>query len=161
MNISFITVGGTIDKIYFDEKSQYEVGESKIEDILRDAKINFKYTITPVLKKDSLDMNDEDRSRVYEVAESESNDKIIITHGTDTIVETAKKLCSIKNKTIVLTGAMEPAIFKSSDAVFNLGFSICAVQSLKNGVYIAMSGRIFTPANVIKKLDKGCFEKKK
>ena len=150
MKIKFFAVGGTIDKVYFDALSKYEIGESNINDILKDARVNFESDISSIFKKDSLDMTDQDRSAVYKIVKNEVNDKIIITHVTDTMIETAKVLETIKNKTIVLTGAMEPAKFKSSDAVFNLGSAVAAVQTLQQGVYIVISGRVFKPDNVKK-----------
>ena len=150
MKIKFFAVGGTIDKVYFDALSKYEIGESNIDDILKNAKVNFEYKISSILKKDSLDMSDQDRLTIKQAVENESYDKIIITHGTDTMIETAKVLGMVQHKVIVLTGAMEPAKFKSSDAIFNLGSAVAAVQTLPDGVYLAISGRIFTPDNVQK-----------
>lgn len=150
MKIKFFAVGGTIDKVYFDALSKYEIGESNINDILKDARVNFKSDVSSIFKKDSLDMTDKDRSAVYKIIKNDTCDKIIITHGTDTMIETAKVLETIKNKTIVLTGAMEPAKFRSSDAVFNLGSAVAAVQTLQHGVYIVISGRVFKPDNVKK-----------
>lgn len=150
MKIKFFAVGGTIDKVYFDALSKYEIGESNINDILKDARVNFKADVSSIFKKDSLDMTDQDRYAVYKIVKNDTYDKIIITHGTDTMIETAKVLETIKNKTIVLTGAMEPAKFRSSDAVFNLGSAVAAVQTLQHGVYIVISGRVFKPDNVEK-----------
>ena len=160
MKIKFFAVGGTIDKVYFDALSEYEVGESNIGDILNDARVNFEYDISSLLKKDSLDMTDQDRLTIQQAVQNESNDKIIITHGTDTMIETAKVLGVVKNKVIVLTGAMEPAKFKSSDAIFNLGSAVAAVQTLPHGVYIAISGRVFSPDNVRKNRILKQFEEK-
>jgi L-asparaginase len=160
MKIKFFTVGGTIDKVYFDALSKYEIGESNIFDILKNARVNFKYDISSLLKKDSLDMTDQDRSIILEAVENEPHERIIITHGTDTMVETAKVLSIIKNKVIVLTGAMEPAKFKSSDAIFNLGSAVAAVQTLPHGVYLAISGRIFRPDNVKKNRALKLFEER-
>ena len=160
MKIKFFAVGGTIDKVYFDALSRYEIGESNINEILKDARINFKSDISSIFKKDSLDMTDQDRSAVYKIVKNDTHDKIIITHGTDTMIETAKVLETIKNKTIVLTGAMEPAKFRSSDAVFNLGSAVAAVQTLQHGVYIVISGRIFKPDNVKKDRTLKMFGKK-
>lgn len=150
MKINFLSVGGTIDKVYFDALSTYQVGDPRIEPILKDARVNFEYQVTSVVKKDSLDMTDEDREAVRAAAENVEGRYIVITHGTDTIVDTAKVLQSITGKVIVLTGAMEPAIFKSSDAGFNLGSAVAAVQTLNDGVYIAISGRVFDPELVKK-----------
>ncbi|MCK5163364.1 MAG: asparaginase [Desulfobacula sp.] len=160
MKIKFFAVGGTIDKVYFDALSKYEIGESNIDDILKNAKVNFEYKISSILKKDSLDMSDQDRLTIKQAVENESYDKIIITHGTDTMIETAKVLGMVQHKVIVLTGAMEPAKFKSSDAIFNLGSAVAAVQSLPHGVYLVISGRIFTPDNVQKNRNKKIFEEK-
>jgi L-asparaginase len=160
MKIKFFSVGGTIDKVYFDALSRYEVGESNIKDILQNAKVNFDHEIEALLKKDSLDMTDEDRLIILKAVQNEFNDKIIITHGTDTMIETAIALSSIKCKVIVLTGAMEPAKFKTSDAMFNLGSAVAAVQVLPAGVYLAISGRIFTPDNVRKNRAQKQFEEK-
>ncbi len=160
MKIKFFAVGGTIDKVYFDALSKYEIGESNINDILKDARVNFKSDVSSIFKKDSLDMTDQDRSAVYKIVKNDTYDKIIITHGTDTMIETAKVLETIKNKTIVLTGAMEPAKFRSSDAVFNLGSAVAAVQTLQHGVYIVISGRVFKPDNVKKDRTLKMFGKK-
>ena len=160
MKIKFFAVGGTIDKVYFDALSKYEVGESNIDDILKNARVNFEYDISSILKKDSLEMTDKDRLTIRQAVQNEPNNKVIITHGTDTMIETAKVLGTVKDKVIVLTGAMEPAKFKSSDAIFNLGAAVAAVQKLPNGVYLAISGRIFTPENVRKNRILKIFEEK-
>jgi len=150
MKIYFLGVGGTIDKVYFDALSAYQVGDPTIEPILKDARVNFEYSVISLIKKDSLDMTAEDRENVRSAVENINGRHIVITHGTDTMVETAKALKSIKGKVIVLTGAMDPAIFKSSDASFNLGSAVAAVQTLSNGVYIAISGRVFEADSVRK-----------
>ena len=160
MKIKFFSVGGTIDKIYFDAMSRYEVGDSNINDILQNARVNFDYEIVSLLKKDSLDMTEKDRLVISKAVQEDVNDKIVITHGTDTMIETAMALSSIKNKVIVLTGAMEPAKFKTSDAMFNLGSAVAAAQILSAGVYLAISGRIFTPDNVRKNREQKQFEEK-
>ncbi|WP_457554091.1 asparaginase domain-containing protein [Desulfobacula sp.] len=160
MKIKFFAVGGTIDKVYFDALSKYEIGESNILDILKNARVNFKYDISSLLKKDSLDMTNQDRSIILGAVKTDPCDRIIITHGTDTMIETAKVLGIVKNKVIVLTGAMEPAKFKSSDAIFNLGSAVAAVQTLPHGVYLVISGRIFKPDNVRKNRELKQFEEK-
>lgn len=160
MEIKFFAVGGTIDKVYFDAMSKYEVGESNISEILKNARVNFEYDISSLLKKDSLDMTDQDRLTIFQAVAQDPNDKIIITHGTDTMIETAKILSAIKNKVIVLTGSMEPARFHTSDAVFNLGSAVAAVQILSHGVYLAISGKIFSPDNVRKNRSLKQFEEK-
>jgi len=160
MKIKFFSVGGTIDKVYFDALSRYEIGDPNIKDILQNARVNFDYEIESLFKKDSLDMTEQDRLIVLKAVQDERNDKIIITHGTDTMIETAAALSAIKGKVIVLTGAMEPAKFKSSDAVFNLGSAVAAVQVLPFGVYLVISGKIFTPDNVQKNRERKQFEEK-
>jgi len=160
MKIKFFAVGGTIDKVYFDDLSQYEIGESNLPAMLTDARVNFSYDIVSLMKRDSLDMTDQDRSIIYQAVAKDPNERIIITHGTDTMIKTAKILVPVKNKIIVLTGAMEPAKFKSSDALFNLGSAVAAVQTLPHGVYLAISGRIFMPDNVRKNRDLKLFEEK-
>ena len=159
MTIKIYTVGGTIDKVYFDRKSAYEVGEPKIGEILKEANVNLEYDISPILHKDSLDMTDEDRQLIFDKIASDEHRHILLTHGTDTMIQTAKKLKAIPDKVIVLTGAMEPARFKYSDAAFNVGGAIAAVQILAPGVYIVMNGRIYDPDRIIKNLERNWFEK--
>jgi L-asparaginase len=110
------------------------------------------------MRKDSLDMDDADRGLVREAVERAPDRHILITHGTDTMIETGKALIGIPGKCIVLTGAMEPANFKSSDAVFNLGVAIGALNTLPDGVYIAMNGRIFDPRKSRKNRERHMFE---
>lgn len=150
MPIKIYTVGGTIDKVYFDQKSEYQVGEPEIAEILKEANIAFEYGCESIMRKDSLDLTDEDRQIIFETIKSDENERILITHGTDTMVETAKKLQKIPGKVIVLTGAISPAKFKTTDAPFNIGFAVAALMLLSPGVYIAMHGRIFSPDGVIK-----------
>jgi L-asparaginase len=145
------TTGGTIDKIYFDALSEYQIGEPQISRLLDEAKVEFPYHVTSLLKKDSLDITDSDRLNIVEAVKASRNQKVLITHGTDTMVDTAKALAkSIQDKTIVLVGAMQPARLIASDAVYNIGFATAACQILPYGVYIAMNGTIFTPDNVHK-----------
>ncbi|MBF0203446.1 MAG: asparaginase, partial [Desulfamplus sp.] len=130
--------------------SNYQVGPPGIENIIKEARVNFDYEVVSLLKKDSLDMTSEDRAMIHNAVLQEESNHIVITHGTDTMVDTAMVLKSIHEKVIVLTGAMEPACFKSSDASFNLGCAVAAVQILSPGVYIAINGRVFDPARVKK-----------
>lgn len=157
-NILIITVGGTIDKIYFDAKSDYEVGPPNIERVLGDFQLAVTCRVHPLMRKDSLDMTDQDRELIQETVSNASDELILITHGTDTMVKTAETLLSIPNKTIVLTGALEPALFKTSDAVFNIGCAIGALQALQNGVYIVMNGAIFKAPHVRKNVAMNRFE---
>lgn len=158
MEIKFFAVGGTIDKVYFDRMSEYQVGESALDGMLKDANVTFSYTCESLIHKDSLDMTDQDRQEIYDVIAEDDHRYIIVTHGTDTMIQTARKLQTIPNKVILLTGAMVPARFKSSDAPFNIGAAVAAVQSLPPGVYIAMNGRIFDPNKVRKNRELNRFE---
>ena len=158
MKIKIFSVGGTIDKVYFDQLSNYQVGGPSIRDILENLPLNLEYEIVSLIRKDSLDMTDEDRELVYHAVAQDPARRILITHGTDTMVETAKRLLDIQGKVIVFTGAMEPAGFKNSDAVFNVGCAIGAIQQVDEGIYIAMNGRIYHPNQVRKNRDAGRFE---
>ena len=157
MDILVITTGGTFDKVYFDAKSDYQVGEPYVGNLLEEGNVTLNYEILSILKKDSLDIKEEDRILIKDKVSSATQDKIVIIHGTDTMIDTAKVLEGI-NKTIVLTGSMQPARFKNSDATFNVGFALGSALSLSHGVYIAMSGRIFSPKDVKKNIDLGRFE---
>lgn len=158
MKIKIFSVGGTIDKVYFDSLSAYQVGSPSIREILDGLPIAFEYEIESLLRKDSLEMDDADRQLVRSAVENESARLILITHGTDTMVETGKTLSGIPGKCIVLTGAMEPANFKSSDAVFNIGVAVGALNSLPDGVYLAMNGRVFNPLRCRKNRERHMFE---
>ncbi|HPW33617.1 MAG TPA: asparaginase domain-containing protein [Arenimonas sp.] len=153
-----VTTGGTIDKIYFDDKSDYQVGDPQIGGILRELGVGFRFTVIPIIRKDSLHINQEDRELLRATIAAQSARHVLVTHGTDSMVETAKVLASIENKTIVLTGALNPARFRGSDAEFNIGTAVGAVQSLPPGVYIAMNGRIWDPAKVKKNVAANRFE---
>lgn len=159
MFIRFITTGGTIDKIYFDALSQFEVGESQIEHILTDGLVNFDYEIASLFRKDSLELTDDDRLQLKETIENDDARHFVISHGTDTLVETAAVLNGIPDKTIVLTGALSPARFKTTDAVFNVGMAVAAAQMAEPGVYLAISGRIFEASKVRKNRDRNRFER--
>jgi len=152
MKILFIQTGGTIDKDYPQTKRGYafEIGESATRRILQKVNPNFDFEIISILKKDSLDITEEDKKKIHETCQKAQSNKIVITHGTDTMIETAKKLSDIKNKIIVLTGAMRPEKFSDSDAAFNVGTAVGAINVLNDGVYIAMNGRIY-PWNKVKR----------
>ena len=153
-----ITTGGTIDKIYFDEKSNYQIGEPQISQILHAMHVAFEFEVSALMRKDSLHIDDRDRQLIHDVVESTDAEHILITHGTDTMVETAAKLKDISNKTIVLTGALNPARFRDSDAIFNIGCAVGAAQSLPDGVYIAMNGKVWDPEHVRKNRRENRFE---
>ena len=159
MFIRFITTGGTIDKIYFDELSQFEVGESQIQHVLSEGRVEFDYEVTPLLQKDSLEMTDEDRLKLRDFIAADEASRIIVTHGTDTMPETAEALEGLDGKTIVVTGALTPARFKTTDAIFNVGMAVAAVQTAEAGVYIAMNGQVFTAGAVRKNRSENRFEK--
>jgi L-asparaginase len=152
MKIAFIQTGGTIDKDYPRAKGGYafEIGEPAVKRILQRIIPNFDFEMISILKKDSLDITEEDREKIHDACEKTAVNRIIVTHGTDTMIETAEKLSSIKGKVIVLTGAMKPERFVDSDASFNLGSAVGAVNVLQNGVYISMNGRIY-PWNKVKR----------
>ena len=149
-DLHIFTTGGTIDKVYFDALSEFQVGESPLAAILREANVGLSYELTSLMKKDSLELTDEDRASIRAAAEATEAPNILITHGTDTMAETGKALIGIEGKTIVLTGAMQPARLRSTDAIFNVGFAISAAQLAAPGVYIAMNGRVF-PADKVRK----------
>ena len=158
MKIKIITTGGTIDKIYFDQKSEYQIGDPQADCLLERANVSLDYEVESLFRKDSLDLTDEDRELIRHKVESDPMQRIVITHGTDTMIKTAKILDNIPDKTIVLTGSMYPAKFRESDAVFNIGSAVTAVQVLPPGVYIAMNGRIFNPHKVRKNIELNRFE---
>jgi len=153
-----ITTGGTIDKIYFDDKSDYQVGEPQISLILHAMNVAFDFEVTALMRKDSLHIGEKERKLIYATAEASDASHILITHGTDSMKETAEVLEGIEGKTIVLTGALNPARFRDSDAIFNIGCAVGAVQSLRPGVYIAMNGTVWVPEEVRKNVKANRFE---
>ncbi len=159
MFIRFLTIGGTIDKIYFDARSRFEVGDSQVKHILTEGLVQFDYDIVALLQKDSLDMTDDDRQLIRDFIRSDDADRYVITHGTDTMPDTAEALAGIHGRTIVLTGALSPARFRSTDAVFNVGMAVAAVQVAPAGVYIAMSGQVFKAGEVRKNRAENRFER--
>lgn len=158
MKLRIITTGGTIDKLYFDAKSEYQVGEPQIGDILRDVGVAFEYEVTALMRKDSLEMTDEDRALVRATVQDAEETHFVITHGTDTMIETARELADAAGRTIVLTGALNPSRFQGSDAMFNIGCAVAAAQVCEPGVYIAMNGRIWRPEEVRKNVEANRFE---
>lgn len=157
--IRIFTTGGTIDKVYFDANSEFEIAESLVPELLAESNIHNGYSLQGLLRKDSLEMTDEDRVLVREAVSACDSTRILITHGTDTMAETAQALSSLRDKTIVLTGAMQPARMRRSDAVFNIGFAWATVQLLPPGVYIAMNGEVFEAGAVRKNLKAQRFER--
>jgi L-asparaginase len=157
-HLAIVTTGGTIDKIYFDDLSEFQVGEPEIGKILTELGVNFRFDVIALMRKDSLHITQDDRELIRRTIAAQPHRHVLVTHGTDTMIDTAKVLAGLPDKTIVLTGALNPARFKSSDAVFNIGCAIGAVQSLPSGVYIAMSGRVWDPLTVRKNRQANRFE---
>jgi L-asparaginase len=142
LRIKFLTTGGSIDKTYSPSSSTFEIENSAVKEFLGDGMVKFDFSFLPICKKDSLDMTDEDRSKIRAAVEKCTERNIIITHGTDTIVETGKYLGEQVDKVVVLTGAFKPIRLRRTDAVLNLGMAIAAVQILQPGVYIAINGMV-------------------
>jgi L-asparaginase len=153
-----ITTGGTIDKIYFDDKSDYQVGEPQISQILHAMHVAFEFEVSALMRKDSLHITHEDRKLIRAAIAASTTSHVLITHGTDTMVDTALELQGLQGKTIVLTGALNPARFRDSDAIFNIGCAVGAVQCLPPGVYIAMNGKVWDPEHVRKNRSQNRFE---
>jgi L-asparaginase len=145
MQILFIQAGGTIDKDYprLERGYAFEITDPAVLRVIENANPAFGYIIMPLLQKDSIEMTDEDRETIRNACESAAYRHIIVTHGTDTMIETAQRLSGIKGKVIILTGAMRPERFSNSDAAFNIGVAIGALQCLPPGVYIAMHGGVY------------------
>ena len=158
MFIRFVTTGGTIDKIYFDAVSQFEVGDSQVRHILAEGLAAFDYDVIGLFQKDSLDITAADRAELRRFLENDDADRYVITHGTDTMTETATALEGLPGKRIVLTGALSPARFRSTDAVFNIGMAVAAVQLVEPGVYFAMNGQVFAANAVTKNRTENRFE---
>jgi L-asparaginase len=160
MRIRVITTGGTIDKVYFDAASTYDVGDPQVGPLFKEANVTFDYAVESVLQKDSLQMTDADRALIRERVAAAPEKLILITHGTDTMTETAARLADLADKVIVFTGSMVPARFRQSDALFNLGCAVGALQVLPPGIYIAMNGQVFPAAEVKKNRAQSRFEPK-
>ncbi|MCF3648822.1 asparaginase domain-containing protein [Synoicihabitans lomoniglobus] len=158
--IRVIATGGTIDKVYFDAKSDYEIGEPQAGAILHEAGVTFDFTVESVLRKDSLQLTDADRALVRERVIAATERHILITHGTDTMTDTAAVLADIPDKVIVFTGSMLPARFRQNDAVFNVGCAIGGLLVQRPGVYIAMNGQLFPADRVRKNREKLRFEER-
>jgi len=156
--LEILTTGGTIDKVYFDKKSNYEVGDPFVEELLHKMNVNISFKVKSLMKIDSLEMTDIHREEILNYIKNSNANNFLITHGTDSIVETAIYLKKISDKTIVLTGSLKPAIFIDNDAIFNVGSALTSAQILKNGVYIVINGQVFNPDNVRKNLEKNIFE---
>jgi L-asparaginase len=156
--IKIFTTGGTIDKVYFDAQSDYKVGDPQANEILRNVGVTVEVEVETLLRKDSLDLTDEDRALIAERVRTDSARRILVTHGTDTMAETARSLGDTGDKTVVFVGSLSPARFKGTDAEFNIGFAMAAVQLLPPGAYVAMNGRVFRADEVIKNRAANRFE---
>jgi L-asparaginase len=148
--ILVLTTGGTIDKAYFDALSEYQIVESGIPSVLEQARVALPFRLVELMRKDSLELTDADRALIAAAAREAPESRVVITHGTDTMTDTAKTLAEIAGKTIVLTGALSPARFAETDAPFNLGMAFAAAQTAGPGVWIAMSGQVFDGLKVRK-----------
>jgi L-asparaginase len=157
-HLSIVATGGTIDKIYFDDKSNYQIGAPQIGEILTQLGVAFTFDVVALMRKDSLHMDDTDRELIRSTILAQTHRHVLVTHGTDTMVETARVLAGIPGKTIVLTGALNPARFQGSDAVFNIGCAVGSIQALPDGVYITMNGRVWDPTRVRKNVQANRFE---
>jgi L-asparaginase len=162
MKILFIQTGGTIDKDYPKQIKGYafEISEPAVRQILERVNPSFEYEVISLLRKDSMDLTVKDKKKIFEECEKADTDKIIITHGTDTMIETATFLAEVKNKTIILTGAFKPEKFTNSDADFNVGVAVGAMNILGKGVFIAMNGRVFKYDEVKRDKETGKYSEK-
>jgi len=151
-SILVLTTGGTLDKVYFDALSEFQVGAPVVGDILTRMNLAIAFEVVEVCRKDSLELTDEDREALKNAIEASNATKILITHGTDTMVKSAQAIGEQADKVTIFTGAMQPAAFTDTDAIFNIGTAIGALMSpnIPNGAYIAMSGQVY-PASAVEK----------
>lgn len=158
MKLKIIATGGTIDKIYFDSLSEFQVGEPQAGEVLSRANVTVEYDVVSLMRKDSLDLTNEDRALIHQTIADCEETAIVVTHGTDTMAITARFVSDIPDKTIVFTGAMQPARFRQTDAIFNIACAMTAAQLLPAGSYIAINGQVFSAENVVKNRDANRFE---
>lgn len=159
MDIRIFITGGTFDKEYNELNGELYFKDTHLPEMLALGRSEVKADVRTLMMIDSLEMTDHDREVIVQNCMKAKEEKILITHGTDTMVETAKMIAEkVKDKTVVLTGAMIPYKFGSSDGLFNLGASLAFVQTLPHGVYISMNGKYFTWDNVQKNKKVGKFE---
>lgn len=158
MHVQIFSCGGTIDKVYFDAQSEFEVGEPQIDEIFQRANIGFEYSVESLMRKDSLDMVASDRELLRKRIADSPRHHFLVTHGTDTMPLTAQHLLGLAEKVIVLTGSMTPARFQHTDAEFNIGLAVGALVSQPPGVYVAMNGLVFPGDRVRKNRQAGRFE---
>jgi L-asparaginase len=159
MSIRILVTGGTFDKEYNERTGQLYFKDTHIVEMLRLGRSRVEVTIRTVMMVDSLDMTDADRTLIVQSCLQSDQDRILITHGTDTMTDTASAIArEVSGKTVVLTGAMVPYAFGSSDGLFNLGSALSFAQALPPGVYIAMNGTCFRWDRVRKNRERGEFE---
>jgi len=157
--IRLFVTGGTFDKEYDELSGRLFFKDTHVHEMLRLARCLVETHVATLMMKDSLDMTDADRSAIVESCRSAPEQRIVVTHGTDTMAETARALLAAgTGKTVVLTGAMVPYAFGSSDGLFNLGSALSFAQVLPPGVYVAMNGRVFHGDRVRKNREGGIFE---
>lgn len=157
--LRILVTGGTFDKTYNEIAGELHFEDTHIPDMLRLGRCGLKVEIRTLMMIDSLQMTDDDRRLIVEHCQRAAEDRIVITHGTDTMELTAAALGPvIRDKTVVLTGAMVPYAFGSSDGLFNLGAALAFAQALPPGVYVAMNGRCFPWGSVRKNRERGVFE---
>ncbi len=156
--LQIFTTGGTLDKIYFDALSEFQIGDPVVGPILENMNVGFEFCVDELMRLDSLDMTDEHRQIIQQRVSDSDAEYILIMHGTDGMVETAGWLGEIANKKIIFTGAMQPAAFTDTDAVFNIGCAVGAIQVVEDGVYIVMNGQVFAADRVVKNRAGQCFE---
>ncbi len=161
MAIRVLVTGGTFDKEYDELSGTLAFEETHVEQMLERGRCRLDVRIEVLMMMDSLDLTDSHRARIVAAARDCEERQVVITHGTDTMAETARALAAaIHDKTVVLTGAMVPYAFGSSDGLFNLGSALSFVQALPPGVYVAMNGRWFPWDDVRKDRERGVFERK-
>ncbi len=161
MKIKLLITGGTIDKRYNELTAELDYDKTRIQNMLDEARSRADIDIEQLMLLDSLDITEDQRQQILQAVVNASEENIIITHGTDTMVKTAELLAkNIKDRTVVLTGSMIPYTFKDTDALFNLGAALAAVQALDSGVYVVMNGIIFSWNNVTKNKELGEFQAK-
>lgn len=159
MSIRILVTGGTFDKEYNELTGELFFKDTHVPEMLKLGRSKLKTKLTTLMMIDSLNMTAADRQIILENCQSAEENKIVVTHGTDTMVDTAKVLAAAKiNKTIILTGAMVPYKFGSSDGLFNLGSALAFAQTLPVGVYVAMNGKYFSWNHVKKNTQVGEFE---
>ena len=158
MKLRVIATGGTIDKVYFDAKSTYEVGEPMVASMLQESEVAFDYEVVSLMRKDSLELTDADRAAIRAAVEAAPERHILITHGTDTMPETARALRGIPDKVVVLTGGLYPARFRWTDAIFNVGGAAAAAWTLAPGIWVVVNGRVYAGDKVRKDRENNRFE---